>query len=533
MAMRVESPARGTPLSARFEALSDRMHARFGSRSLMAFVASMWSIGLPMVVAGPFVFHDFAHLSMAATLSLLLKFGATWFVCVCDVVLVVGLLSRPLRRFERDADAASAVTAWRAVARLPIRFALWAVPAALVPGVVGGLWSVATVVRVQLPLLVLGGIATAAGTFAMVVAATVALPVLTRPVLRALAPFVEDGERPAGVSLKRLLPIMLPTISIVAAVAGASFSLQRGDQTATAYLHLGMAATVAAVISVPASLIVAHLLIEPVRELVASAERIADGDFTEPIGAQTTHEFGILADALNHAMAGLAERRFIESDNARLAREVRASRARIVTAGYEARRKVGRDLHDGAQPRLLAVAVRLRLLEEEALGLGVNELARELERCIHDVRAVVGEVRELARGVHPTVLATNGLRAAFENLAGISPVPVQISVSGERYPEAVELTVYFLVAEALANAIKHADASRIEVLVDVDGTHLCVAVTDDGCGGAQLLAGSGLSGINDRVAALGGDLHVDSPPGRGTMLTCRLPIAPDVDGSVA
>ena len=216
-------------------------------------------------------------------------------------------------------------------------------------------------------------------------------------------------------------------------------------------------------------------------------------------------------------------------DNQRLEAELRArlveldaSRARIVQAGDAERRRLERDLHDGAQSRLVALALTLRLAR-----IGVREetdTAALLDTCIDELRMSLDELRDLARGIHPAVLSDRGLEPAVRALAARAPVPVDI-VGGPtgRLPAAVETAAYFVVSEALANVSKYAQAGHATVRVErVDG-RLLVDVSDDGVGGASAELGSGLRGLSDRVAALSGTLEVSSPPGHGTRLRAELP----------
>jgi signal transduction histidine kinase len=203
--------------------------------------------------------------------------------------------------------------------------------------------------------------------------------------------------------------------------------------------------------------------------------------------------------------------------------EVRASRERIVLAGDAERRRVERDLHDGAQQRLLALSLALRTARRQ-LGNGERSLAADtLDRTGQELASAIDELRELARGIHPTVLTDAGLGPAVAMLAGRVPVPVEVAVGDQRYPPAVEATAYFVVSEALANVTKHAHATHAGVTVaHVDG-HLRVEVCDDGRGCADPGRGSGLAGLQDRVVAVGGTLGVESAPGTGTVVRADLP----------
>ena len=203
---------------------------------------------------------------------------------------------------------------------------------------------------------------------------------------------------------------------------------------------------------------------------------------------------------------------------------LRASRARIVEAGDAERRRLGRDLHDGAQQRLISLLLSLQLVQERLDDdpPGARALVAD---ALTTARAAVDELRDLASGIHPAVLAQRGLDAAVETLAARAPVPVELDVRlEERLPAAVETAAYFVVSEALANAAKHADATHARVGVRRDATGAVVEVADDGGGGAALDGGSGLRGLADRVGALDGTLEIDSPRGGGTILRARFPL---------
>jgi PAS domain S-box-containing protein len=201
--------------------------------------------------------------------------------------------------------------------------------------------------------------------------------------------------------------------------------------------------------------------------------------------------------------------------------ELRASRARIVGATDAERRRLARDLHDGAQQRLVTVALNLDL----ALGHpGLDPPLREaLEVARGEVRTAVEDLRRLARGLHPGVLEHRGLQAAIASLTAAAPVPVALDVPDARYAPPVEAAAYFFVAETLANAFKHAGASAVEVRVAHAGGDLVVEVADDGAGGAREADAGGLTGLRDRVAALDGRTTLESAPGAGTTVRAVFP----------
>jgi signal transduction histidine kinase len=203
--------------------------------------------------------------------------------------------------------------------------------------------------------------------------------------------------------------------------------------------------------------------------------------------------------------------------------ELRASRARIVAAGDAARRRLERDLHDGAQSRLVALKLLLAAARNRARS-GEGDVSGLLDDAIRELDTSIAELRELARGIHPALLSDRGLEPALQALASRAPVPVDVQApDGDRLPGAVESAAYFVVSEALANIAKYAHATQATVTVRHAGPRVTVDVADDGIGGADAARGSGLRGLADRVAALDGTLSLDSPPGRGTRLHAEIP----------
>ena len=249
-------------------------------------------------------------------------------------------------------------------------------------------------------------------------------------------------------------------------------------------------------------------------------------------GADGTH-LGHLAvldadrmDAGDEDVAALrifAARAAAELERRNQAAALAASRARVVAAADSERRRVGRDLHDGAQQRLLAVSNLLRVARRQ-LGDGPAEAL--VAQAQEELATAHAELRELARGLHPVALSERGLAAALESLIQASSVPVALDVCDDGLPDGVTAAAYFVVAEALANAVRHAQASTVRVCVSIarGGKLVEVEVADDGRGGADASAGTGLRGLADRVEVLGGRIEVDSPPGAGTRVLARLPL---------
>ena len=248
----------------------------------------------------------------------------------------------------------------------------------------------------------------------------------------------------------------------------------------------------------------------------------------EPVAA-LIHDPALLEEPELIEAAGEAARLALE--NAQLhaelrvqLNEVRASRARIVQAADEERRRVERNIHDGAQQRLVTLSLALRQAQDR-LGKGADpEAAATIARAAAELKLALSELRELARGIHPAILTEDGLEAAVLSLAERAPIPVAVNAHDMgRLSAAVEATAYFVVSEALANAVKHSGASEVRITLDRLDRQLAVEVEDDGVGGADPVLGSGLLGLSDRVAALGGTFSLNSSRGGGTRIVVRIP----------
>jgi signal transduction histidine kinase len=224
-------------------------------------------------------------------------------------------------------------------------------------------------------------------------------------------------------------------------------------------------------------------------------------------------------------LADFAELVALGLESAEAREELSASRLRILEVAMQERRRLERNLHDGAQQRLVALALQLRVLEGK-LARGDPEAARTIAAGARaELDLAMRELRELARGLHPAVLTDRGLAAALESLADAAPLPVEVSgAPEERIAEAVEAGAYFVIAESITNAVKHADATRIAVRLERAGSVLRIAIEDDGRGGADPAAGTGLRGLADRVEALGGRFAVADRAGGGTVVSVELPV---------
>jgi len=270
-------------------------------------------------------------------------------------------------------------------------------------------------------------------------------------------------------------------------------------------------------------------------QLIASgsgvSQEVESGAFIASVAVFACLPFAFLAGLLRSRigrdeevrMALSAENEQLTAELRAKVEELRASRARIVAAGYRERRRVERDLHDGAQQRLVALTMNLRLARDK-LASEPTAAAELLEEALSEVGAATVELRELARGIHPAILSDRGLDAALGGLAERSPVPVAIlETPGERLPEAVELASYFVIAEALTNVARYAEAEGATVRVTRRDGLVEVEVRDDGVGGADPAAGSGLRGLADRVAALEGRFEVGGGVGEGTTVRASIP----------
>ncbi|HEY6574183.1 MAG TPA: GAF domain-containing sensor histidine kinase, partial [Mycobacterium sp.] len=216
--------------------------------------------------------------------------------------------------------------------------------------------------------------------------------------------------------------------------------------------------------------------------------------------------------------------------NAQDRADLMASRARIVTAADEARRRIERNLHDGAQQQLVALGMHARMAQESA-PTEMVDLQTELSELASGLTSVFTELQQISRGIHPAILSEGGLGPALKSLGRRSTVPVSFDMSIEqRLPDAVEVAAYYVVAEALTNAGKHAEASEVNIGVNADDVNLRLSIRDDGIGGADSVRGSGLVGLKDRVEALGGHLQVVSPPGSGTSLDVTVPLEAEHSG---
>jgi signal transduction histidine kinase len=257
----------------------------------------------------------------------------------------------------------------------------------------------------------------------------------------------------------------------------------------------------------------------------AGAPIVVDGRHWGVLSAFTTTDEPLPADAESR-MSDFTDLVATAITNAQNRAELIASRARVVATSDATRRRIERDLHDGAQQRLVSLGLELRAAEA-AVPAGYDALGRQLADTVEGLGSVLADLREISHGLHPAILAKGGLGAALKSLARSAAVPVELNVHADRrLAEPVEVAIYYAVSESLANTLKHANATsvRVDLDLDVEGDVVRLSVHDDGVGGADLNRGTGLIGLKDRVASLGGRLDVVSPAGEGTSLLIRIPL---------
>lgn len=501
------------------DAWPERAYRRLGRRVFVAFVFAMWGIAL---IYSVLMIVCFARLQRIPTGEAAPAFGLYMLIAVGGLLLALLPAVRMLdRACEGEPDEV-----WSALLGLPFKVTRWITLVELVWVAPAGLLVVGPTFRFDRNLflvLVLALVPVGVGMIAVAMAfgGQLVLRPLVREVARSLAVF-PDCESGMPVRVKVLVSV--PAVSLAMTEVGVLVGAAPGTDSATLLRRLLASALVTLVAFVPVALLLAYCLPQPLGDLVDATTRLRNGDFSTRVPEVSADEYGTLARSFNSALAGLACGQQLAGDNELLLDEIRSSRVRIVTAADAERRRVERNLHDGAQQRLVALALDLRLLEERTSGASRPELATMARDAGENLRGALDELRELARGLHPPVLATDGLRPALEQLACRATVPVEITAPDDRFDSAIESTAYFVASEAMANIAKYSHATRASVTVHRSNGSLVIEIADDGIGGARAEAGSGLGGLGDRVVALDGVLSVHSPPGGGTRVRAELPI---------
>lgn len=347
-----------------------------------------------------------------------------------------------------------------------------------------------------------------------------AFEVFFRPVRRELAEQIPHSAVTAKVGITMRTKLLV-TAFLMSMLSGASIAVAAtvGDRDLE---ELGELTLVSLVIPVTtgglAFFLLARSLLAPIDDLMSVTEQFTDGDRSARAIVTTDDEIGSVALGVNRMLDDLEG---LVEHNQELLDEVRASRARIVAASDAERRRIERNIHDGVQQRMTSVVLRLGIIEARSDDPAfVREKAAE---AIAELRATHEELRELARGLHPAILTTDGLMPALEQLAERSAIPVSVSGPRERFGTSTESTAYFVASEALANVAKYSRASQATVRIEPSDDLMMLEVSDDGIGGAHLGPGSGLTGLADRVAAIGGQFTLESPVDGGTTIRVALP----------
>jgi signal transduction histidine kinase len=350
-----------------------------------------------------------------------------------------------------------------------------------------------------------------------------------RPLRTEIGGAMEPAEFAAtrSLSITTKLLMGLAAASLVLGFLVASIVLPSGSSASGA--SRAIAITVVLVLTVGSSLAfpLARSSLAPIGDLIAGTDAVRTGDLEAVVPVTSTDELGELATRFNEMVEGLRERDLLRGRNVELVDELRASRARIVAASHKARRRVERDLHDGAQQNLMLVNLKLGLAERAA------KRDPEIRALVEDARAdldrALDELRDLAHGIYPAVLTSDGLGAALAEAVQQAPMKARLECAGHvRYEPELEAAVYFCCQEALQNTAKHAgtEAQAAVSLSDVNG-ELRFEVSDDGPGFEARAARSsaGLQNMRDRIGALGGELRIESAPGRGTTVAGSVPLA--------
>ncbi|MCE5290542.1 MAG: histidine kinase [Nocardiaceae bacterium] len=507
------------------DGIMERLYTRLGWRIVLAYpvvftLVSGWYVSLTLII---YVNAHVVGLSRRQVVDLV-----AWTIPVTLLGAALGVAfavraCRPLRRHA--AGEIGPEEAWHAVARLPWQLmrqvylisSLYTLPA--------GLWILARVEGLQTPVIAVL-LAGCAAVFAYALAAYSVFPlVLLRPVLRSIQKEFEGPTPPgSGIRVVQRLAIVAPALAVATAMFGAEIGVEWRQDPWSLLRQMIAAALFGGIVALPVATAFARSVNQPIADLIAGAKRIESADYTTQVPELTTDEFTELARSFNAAMRGLGERQKLAGEKAALLEEVKASRVRLVAAADESRKRIERNIHDGAQQQLVALALDLRLLEEMAQTMTTEQIevaARQASQCAKEALA---DLRELAHGLHPAILTTDGLGPALSNLAARTKVPVSVDVLGERFAEPVETAAYFVAAEALANVAKYARATQASVSVVAHNDKLVVSVSDDGIGGAHAGPGSGLAGLADRLAAVDGVLYVHSPVSEGTTVVAEIPI---------
>jgi signal transduction histidine kinase len=375
------------------------------------------------------------------------------------------------------------------------------------------------------PALIIFGLGSTAAAWAVI---TSLVDLMSRPIVRDLAAHLPGGpdEPASGLPLRVKAILTVPVVAFCGALAAGAFVLQVDSPQAHLYVALAAAALVALSFAIPIAAIATGSVLDPVQDLIDATRRIVRGDLSTRLPILTDDELGDLARNFNTMQDGLLEREALRGENVQLVDDLRGALSRVVAATDEERRRMERDLHDGAQQHLVLLKMKLGMLED-AIDRDPDAAKAQTTELKADLGRALAELRDLAHGIYPAILEHEGLAAALRDAVERSPINAQLESNGTaRYAPQLEAAVYFCCLEALQNAAKHAPDSMVVVrLAEADGA-LRFEVADDGPGfdPASQNGTAGLQNMADRIGALGGELRIESAPGAGASVNGRVPI---------
>jgi signal transduction histidine kinase len=477
------------------------------------------------IPVGTFIAARYEGLSVARFLVSTAVLEALAVPVQAVAVLLVGSDIRLLLGWARDRDPAIAADVIRvihglgrkAVVRIAVLYAVF-----FSPIVVGTYWVVLNRIGFSdVAFFVLGTVVITAYGAQMT---WYTIELLMGPFVADVAAAVPEANRVAArsvpVTVRLLLGVFMAAVGGGALVStfDVSFGAGAGAGLRMVAVSLGVATVFGVVFAVSV-----FTVLEPTRDLIRAAKAVRGGDLEVRVPVSSADELGELSESFNDMVLGLRERERLRSDNDTLIDELRASRERIVAAADASRRKVERDLHDGAQQRLVLLALKAGMLERDQ---GPTPLVSEIRT---DIDEALSELRDLAHGLYPKVLESDGLPSALKEAANTAAIPTTVECDGaRRYRRELEAAVYFCCVEALQNAAKHAgDGARATVALGERNGELIFHVADTGAGfdPATAAASAGLQNMSDRIGALGGELSLRSEPGTGTTVAGTIPVS--------
>ena len=530
------SPAPSGPLdftSSRnaVEALFESLYRRSGARYLDVVVALM--TGFVIIFAVPaysVLLVPYFRIDGAELVRVVAAFELAMIVGTVGVFVIARRTFAPMVRWLRgERGTEPAERAWSsAVATLPrtvVAVGVWYVvlctpPALYVSRTTHLAWFATLLYLIVLLLLVVG----------LVVFGYLYCEEAFRPVIRDLVPWLPPDFRPGvrTASLGGKMLVILPAINLYTGMIVAIVSTTSLGLDARLAVTTGAAILITATLSLGLTLMFRHSLVVRLDDIRRAIRRVEAGDLSVRLANVAGDELDEVGRSFNAMVTGLEERGALRAENASLVDELRASRARIVAAADEARRQIERDLHDGAQQRLVVLDLKLALVERTLARDPVAGVVSVPELRV-DVERAIGELRDLAHGIYPALLESEGLRGALQEAVERAALPVELRCEETaRFPPEIEAAVYFCCREALQNAAKHAGGEAVAVVeVAVRDGALTFSVSDGGRGfdTSTSPGGVGLQNMADRVGALGGVLSVHSSVGAGTTVAGAIPIA--------